>query len=82
MISFVLKRTKELGTLSGLGDLVTADLRVKFIRPVRTPQTVVVEAGLREIKGRKYVVKADLTDGKGAVLAQGEALWIAVMASL
>ncbi|OBT68080.1 hypothetical protein VE03_01499 [Pseudogymnoascus sp. 23342-1-I1] len=81
-MSFILKRNKELGTLSGLGDLVTADLRVKFIRPVKTPQTVVVEARLREVKGRKYTVEADLKDGEGTVLAQGEALWIAVMASL
>lgn len=81
-MSFVLKRNKELGTLPGLGDLVTADLRIKFIRPVKTPQTVVIEARLREVKGRKYVVEADLKDGSGTVLAQGEALWIAVTASL
>lgn len=81
-MSFFLKRNKELGTLPGLGDIVTADLRVKFIRPVKTPQTVVVEARLREVNGRKYVVKADVKDGEGVVLAQGEALWIPVMASL
>lgn len=77
-MSFVLKRNKELGTLPGLGDLVTADLRIKYLRPVKTPQTVVVEARLREIKGRKYMVEADLKDGGGVVLARGEALWIAV----
>ena len=46
------------------------------------PQTVVVETRLREVNGRKYVVEADLKDSDGVVLAQGEALWIAVMASL
>lgn len=81
-MSFVLKRNKELGTLPGLGDLVTADLRIKYLRPVKTPQTVVVEARLREINGRKYIVEADLKDKGGLVLARGEALWIAATASL
>lgn len=63
-------------------DLVTADLRVKFLRPVATPQTVLISVRLQEASGRKYVLEADLKDASGAVLAKGEAVWIAVRASL
>jgi hypothetical protein len=38
-MSFFLKRNKDLNTLSDLGDVVTADLGVSFIRPVKMPQT-------------------------------------------
>lgn len=40
---FFLKWNKDLGILSDLDDVVTADLGVSFMRPVKTPQTVVIK---------------------------------------
>lgn len=39
---------------------------------------MLIIARLREVKGRKYIIEADLKDARGNVLAQGEALYIAV----
>lgn len=81
-MGFFLGQNRDRGAFSSPGDVVTADLRVRFLRPVATPQTVCISVRLREAKGRKYFVEADLKDGEGTVLAKGEALWIAAKSVL
>ncbi|MCJ1449856.1 hypothetical protein MMC28_000184 [Mycoblastus sanguinarius] len=61
---------------------VTAYLNVTYLKPIATPQTVLVVAKFREVKGRKYYVDAEVRDGQGAVLARGEALWIGIKKSM
>ena len=83
-----LSRNQERGAFSsdgstkmgeeGNGDVMTGELKVKFIRPVRTPGVVKVDVGLGEVNGRKYGVLAEMTDCDGAVIAKGEGLWIAM----
>ncbi|KAI9781795.1 MAG: hypothetical protein M1816_002185 [Peltula sp. TS41687] len=61
-------------------DPVTASMKVTYLKPVATPQTVVVTARLSEIRGRrKYVVEASLKDGQGTVLAKAESVWIGLV---
>lgn len=81
-MGFFLGQNIERGAFLSMGDVMTADLRVRFLRPVATPQTVCISVRFREVKGRKYFVEADLKDGEGTVLAKGEALWISAKSAL
>ncbi|KAK5051470.1 hypothetical protein LTR84_003122 [Exophiala bonariae] len=58
-------------------DNVTADLRVRYLRPVLTPSVVLCSAKVREVKGeRKYFVDGEFVDENGVVLARGEGLFV------
>jgi len=58
-------------------DNLTADLRVRYLRPVPTPSVVLVTAKVRDVqKERKYFVDAEMVDEHGVVLAKGEGLFI------
>lgn len=55
----------------------TANMRVEFRAPVRTPGVVLLRAFLEErSKGRKMYVKAVLEDGEGRLAAEGECLYL------
>lgn len=59
------------------GNTVTAKLEVKFLRPIETPNTVVVVAVCRRQEdGRKFWLEAHIEDSDGEVLARGEAFWV------
>lgn len=83
-----LSRNQERGAFSrdgsmkmgedGNGDVMTGELKVKFIRPVRTPGVVKVDVKLGKVEGRKYGVLAEMTDSDGVLVARGEGLWIAM----
>lgn len=60
------------------GANVTAYLNITYLKPVATPQVVLLTAKFREIKARKYYIDASVKDGGGAFLAKAEALWIRV----
>ncbi|KAL6241707.1 hypothetical protein RBB50_011489 [Rhinocladiella similis] len=56
---------------------VTADLRIKYVKPVPTDAVVLVTAKIVDIqKGKKYFVKADMVDERNVVLSTAEALFI------
>ena len=57
---------------------MTAYLNVTYLKPVTTPQVILVMAKLRGIKGRKYYVDSSITDSNGIVRAKAEALLISV----
>ena len=59
-----------------IADMVTAYLNVTYLKPVSTPQIVLVTASLREIKGRKHYIDGDLKNADGTVLAKAESLFI------
>jgi len=60
------------------GGAVTASLSVSFLKPVWTPQVVLVAAKFGEIKGRKLYVESSVRDSNGNDLAKGEALFIRI----
>lgn len=60
---------------------VTAYLHVTYLKPLRTPQTILITTRLREIKGRKIYLEASVKDGCGVDLAKAEALWVQVSES-
>ncbi|KAG5928397.1 hypothetical protein E4U42_000693 [Claviceps africana] len=61
---------------------VTAELDVKFLRPVPAPGVVCVTAWTEGIEGRKTRMRCEVKDGEGTVLARGASTWIALKPSL
>ncbi|UNI16912.1 hypothetical protein JDV02_003300 [Purpureocillium takamizusanense] len=75
----------ELNTALGKeGDLfsassVTASLNVKFLAPVTTTEKAIcVTSWIEAMQGRKTILKAEVTNGKGEKLAVAESIWVAV----
>ncbi|KAG5932193.1 hypothetical protein E4U53_001440 [Claviceps sorghi] len=61
---------------------VTAELEVKFLRPLPAPAVVRVTAWTEGINGRKTRMRCEVKDGDGRVLAKGASTWIALKSSL
>ena len=58
-------------------ELITADLRVSFKRPLRTPVVVLCTARIEEEpEGRKTWMNGDIRDGNGTVFAEGKSLYL------
>lgn len=55
---------------------VTAYLNTTYLRPVRTPGTILVVARTVKAEGRKILVEAWMEDGEGEKLAKAEALFV------
>ncbi len=54
----------------------TAYLNTRYLKPVRTPQAVLVTARFTRVEGRKYFLHAELVNGEEEVLAEAEALFV------
>lgn len=68
---------KKAGRIPDMGgDTVTANLNITYLRPLTTPQTILVTAFFKEIKGRKMWIHARVEDCEGVVLAKAESLWV------
>ncbi|MCJ1380429.1 hypothetical protein MMC17_003532 [Xylographa soralifera] len=76
VMSTVLSVNKSRNGVSG--GAVTASLNVSFLKPVWTPQVVLVTAKFGEIKGRKLYVESTVRDNDGIVLAKAEALFMRI----
>lgn len=76
VMGILISINKERGLESTQGDTVTAYLHVNYLKPVATPQAVLVSAKFREIAGRKHYIDGIVKDGSGTVLITAEALWI------
>lgn len=61
---------------------VTAYLNTTYIRPVRTPGTILVTARTTKDEGRKMWVEAVMEDERGDKLASAEALFVEVKLKL
>ncbi|KAJ6445044.1 thioesterase superfamily protein [Purpureocillium lavendulum] len=62
---------------------VTASLSIKFLAPVATAEKAVcVTAWVESMQGRKTMMKAEVTNGKGEKLAVAESVWVAVKPKL
>lgn len=55
---------------------VTAELLVKYLMPVATPQTVCVRVWFSKCEGRKLWVQGTIEDDRSTVLARGEGLFV------
>ncbi|KAF2461828.1 HotDog domain-containing protein [Lineolata rhizophorae] len=75
------KRLKE-GVVSAAerwwtaGSFVTAYLNVKYKRPVRTPQVVLLEARLVDRGERKCKIETQVRDKDGTVLAESDGMFV------
>lgn len=73
---------QSLGVEGAGGFMVTANLKINYVKAVPTPGTYLATATLRELRGRKSYFDASIKDGDGTVLATAESLWIDVAAKL
>ncbi|KAK1969447.1 thioesterase superfamily protein [Colletotrichum sublineola] len=55
---------------------MTAYLNVTYVRPVKTPQTVLCVAEVVRIQGRKWWIRGRIEDGERRVLARAESLFV------
>ena len=61
---------------------VTAELTVKYLKPVSTPQTVRVKVWFSRTEGRKFWMEGTIEDKSSTVLARGEALFVRIRKSV
>ena len=54
----------------------TASLQMTFLKPVVTPQTVLVTTTFHEVKGRKYYINVTVKNDSDVCLAEAKTLWI------
>lgn len=57
---------------------MTGELSVRYNRPVKTPQTVLIVTKVREVIERKLWLDSEIFDGDGVSLATGKGLFIQV----
>ncbi|KAH0526757.1 hypothetical protein TsFJ059_010042 [Trichoderma semiorbis] len=73
-INMALGKTGEVfGTAS-----VTAGLDIKFLKPGPINQTVLVNAWVDGVEGRKTRIKCEVRDGNGVELARCSSTWVSV----
>ena len=58
------------------GYMVTAYLNVTYLKPVVTPQIILVTASFKELKGTKHYIDGEVKDADGTVLAKAESLFL------
>ncbi|KAI1813547.1 HotDog domain-containing protein [Poronia punctata] len=68
------------GTVVDLSEtqIMTANMNIKFMRPIKTPQVVMATATLNKIEGRKFFLGYDVRNGEGKEFAIGEGMWISL----
>ncbi|KAI1762468.1 HotDog domain-containing protein [Hypoxylon sp. FL1150] len=60
----------------------TAYLNVTFLRPVPTCATILAQAKIVKVQGRKYFAEGWIEDSDGTILARAEVLYLAVKSAL
>lgn len=58
--------------------VVTAELTIKYKKPVPTGEVLLLRAWIESIEGRKIIVKATVEDSEKQILAEGLGLFIAL----
>lgn len=61
---------------------MTAFLNTTFLKPVPTCATILAQAKILKVEGRKYFGEGWIEDGHGVILARAEALFVALKSSL
>ena len=75
----VLTRNAHMGNEKISKDHFTAYLHTTYVKPLRTPQVVLVRSRIKELTGRKYFTEGAIMDKDGVVLSRGEALFVGVL---
>ncbi|KAL8688287.1 MAG: hypothetical protein Q9224_004922 [Gallowayella concinna] len=57
-------------------DGLTASLSVKFMKPIYTPQVVLITAAYTKVEGKKRFQHIEIKDGEGGLLATAEILYV------
>ncbi len=60
---------------------VTAEMNVKYLKPVQVEKEIVVEAFETDFKGRNLFMEGTIRDEEGTLLAQGQARFVIVSRS-
>jgi acyl-coenzyme A thioesterase PaaI-like protein len=76
VMGVLIMTNQKLGLVATEGDIFTAELKVRYLKPVKTPQVVLVTSTFKKVKGKKHFLEATVRDEEGTVLCVGEALWI------
>lgn len=82
--SAALAALREAGEMPGAGPaprFVTASLKVDFLKPTPHGPELVVRGKIREVKGRKVIVEAELS-ADGVVTARGEVIAVRIPDSM
>ncbi|PSN58958.1 Thioesterase/thiol ester dehydrase-isomerase [Corynespora cassiicola Philippines] len=58
--------------------MFTASMDVRFLKPLETPQIVLVTASLKNIQGRKVYFDVEVRNEKGVRYASCEGMWMSV----
>ncbi|OHE95739.1 thioesterase superfamily protein [Colletotrichum orchidophilum] len=61
---------------------MTAYLNVTYLRPVRTPQTILCVIEVTRVVGRKWWIEGRIEDSEGVVLARAESLYVRLIEKL
>jgi acyl-coenzyme A thioesterase PaaI-like protein len=67
----------KVGTSFG-GASVTAGLEIKFLKPGPINETVLVNAWVDSVEGRRTNIKCEMRDGRGVELARCSSTWVSV----
>lgn len=58
--------------------MFTAGMNVRFLKPLATPQVVLVTASVKDIKGRKVYLDVEVKNKEGVIFASCEGMWMSV----
>lgn len=70
------QRAKAAGKTHEHSNTVTAELTVKYLKPVFTPQTMLIRVWLVKMEGRKGWVDGAIEDAKGNAMVKGSGFFI------
>lgn len=74
-------RAKAAGKVHEHSNSVTAELTMKYLKPVITPQTMCVRVWLVKMEGRKGWVGGAIEDAQGNAMVKGSGLFLQLRAS-
>lgn len=61
---------------------MTAYLNITFLRPVKTSATILAQAKITKVDGRKYFAEGWIEEADGTILARAEVLYVALRSAL
>ncbi|KXH36288.1 thioesterase superfamily protein [Colletotrichum nymphaeae SA-01] len=57
---------------------VTSSMNIKYLKPIKTPSVVLGTGQIKEIRGKKIMLKAVLKDADGMELVTCDSIWIGI----
>jgi uncharacterized protein (TIGR00369 family) len=82
LLATLLDETMAHACLSGEGNAVTAELTVRFLKPVEVGRTVKVSGEVTQARGRVVHTSGEIRTADGEEVARGEARFILVKESI